>query len=283
MSSSTRRVVALAVVAVLAVAGCSSSSDNGSATTTVAPAGTNAPSTEAKATPLRILVTNDDGVGADGIDAVVEGLRALPDVEVTVVAPATNQSGSASNTTDGPLTVTDATTKSGYPAKAVEGFPADTIIWALDQGGIDFTPDLVVSGINAGQNIGPLAEVSGTVGAARAAVKRNVPALAASQGLGTPIDFPSGVRFVTDWVTAQRATLLSAPAQGSELLVASLNIPTCTTGTVRGQVEVQTAADAAGRELGAAPDCTATAPAPATDVEAFLDGFAALAPVGPAP
>ena len=91
-----------------------------------------------------------------------------PATEVTVVAPATNQSGTGGQTTPGPLTVTDATTASGYPAKAVAGFPADTVIWALDQGGVTQKPDLVVSGINFGQNLGPAVAISGTVGAAEA-------------------------------------------------------------------------------------------------------------------
>lgn len=284
MSVAIRRCTAvLALGAVLAV-GCSSTSETSTPTTA---GGSGTSSTPAgSATPartLRILVTNDDGVGADGIDAVVEGLRQLPDVEVTVVAPAENQSGTAGKTTDGPLTVTDATTKSGYPAKSVAGFPADTIVWAIDDKGIGFTPDLVVSGINFGQNVGPLVNVSGTVGAARAAVQRNIPALAASQGIGTPADFPTGVKYVTDWVTANRASFGAPPEGGTTLVVASMNIPTCTTGSVRGLAEVKTATDAAGRDLANAPDCTSTATNPADDIDAFLEGFVALAPVAPTP
>ena len=81
--------------------------------------------------PLRILVSNDDGFDALGIDAVVEALRALPGVTVTVVAPATNQSGTGEQITDGPLTATSEQTLSGYPATAVQGFPADSIIYAI--------------------------------------------------------------------------------------------------------------------------------------------------------
>ena len=132
---------------------------------------------------LTVLVTNDDGVGAPGINAVVQGLRTLPKTQVTVVAPLMNQSGTGGKTTPGKLTVTKATTASGYPARAVAGYPADTVTWAVKDHGISFRPDLVVSGINFGQNIGPLADLSGTVGAARAAVKLGIPALAASQGV----------------------------------------------------------------------------------------------------
>ncbi|NCY16378.1 MAG: hypothetical protein EBX39_06335 [Actinobacteria bacterium] len=132
---------------------------------------------------IQILVTNDDGYDAAGIDALVEGLRGIEGVQVTVVAPATNQSGKGSAVTEGELKATDVKTRSGYRAKAVEGTPADTIVWAIDQKGISFTPDLVISGINAGANMGPAIELSGTVGAARAAVQRGIPALAVSQGL----------------------------------------------------------------------------------------------------
>ena len=92
------------------------SSDKASTASSTEQATTTLPAT------LHILVTNDDGVGAPGIDAVVQALSALPATEVTVVAPATNQSGTGGQTTPGPLTVTDATTASGYPAKAVAGF-----------------------------------------------------------------------------------------------------------------------------------------------------------------
>ena len=70
---------------------------------------------------LRILVTNDDGVGAPGINATVEALTALPHTKVTVVAPLTNQSGTGAKVTPGTLTATNAMTASGYPAKAVAG------------------------------------------------------------------------------------------------------------------------------------------------------------------
>jgi 5'-nucleotidase len=257
------RLIGAASIALLLLAGCSSSSDKadgGATTTTVAPE------------PIRILVTNDDGVSADGIDAVVEGLRTVEGVEVTVVAPATNQSGAGGQTTTGALTATSATTKSGYPAKAVAGFPADTIIWAIDQKGIDFTPDLVISGLNAGQNMGPAVDISGTVGAARAAVARGIPALAASQGLGDPINFAAGRQQVLDWLQANMTALGDGTL--TTTTVANLNVPTCTTGTVRGQVDVPPAATTAGYTD--VPNCTSAATAPTDDIQAYLIGYAPL-------
>jgi 5'-nucleotidase len=260
----SRALAAAVALGVLFVSGCSSAS--GSSTS-------NATTTTAQAKTLQILVTNDDGYDADGINAVVEGLRALPNVNVTVVAPATNQSGKGGAVTGGTLTATDVATKSGYPAKAVAGTPADTIIWALDQKGIAFTPDLVVSGINAGANMGPLVDLSGTVGAARAAVAHNIPAIAASQGpLTAPFDYPSGVKQVLAWFDANRAVVTDGSI--THATVFNLNIPTCPTGSVRGQVSVPPAASADGYTD--VPTCTSTATNPADDIKAYLLGFAPI-------
>ena len=92
--------------------------------------------------PLTIVVTNDDGYNAPGIDTMVQALRALPKVTVKVVAPATNQSGTGSKTTPGTIMTTKAKTLSGYPAVAVQGYPADTIAVALGQ--LHLHPNLVV-------------------------------------------------------------------------------------------------------------------------------------------
>ena len=258
------RLIGAASVALLLLAGCSGSDDKaddgGGTTTTVAPE------------PIKILVTNDDGYAADGIDAVVEGLKTIPNVEITVVAPLANQSGTGGNTTTGALTVTDVTTKSGYKAKAVAGFPADTIIWAIDQKGIDFVPDLVISGINAGQNMGPVVDLSGTVGAARAAVSRGIPALAASQGLGDPPNFAAGQKQVLAWLEANMAAIEAGTL--STATVPNLNIPTCPTGDVRGQIEVPPATSADG--YNDTPNCVSTATNPTDDIQAFLIGYAPL-------
>lgn len=231
---------------------------------------------------LRILVTNDDGVGADGIDAIVQGLLTIENVEVTVVAPLENQSGTGGQTTDGELVVTDTTTKSGYPAKAVAGFPADSIVWAIDQGGIDFVPDLVVSGINAGQNYSSeIIPFSGTVGAARAAAARGIPALALSQGLGEAIDFPSGVVAGLAWIEANAAALLDDGGLVDSFT--NINIPTCEPGTsIRGTVEVPVAS-LNGSEYDT-QDCSSTAEA-TSDVTGFQSGFVTVSqlPVKGAP
>jgi 5'-nucleotidase len=222
--------------------------------------------------PLEILVTNDDGYAAAGIDAVVEGLRVLDGVNVTVVAPAEDQSGTGDQTTPGGVTSFEATTQSGYPAVAVEGFPADSVLHALDVLGEN--PDLVVSGINNGQNIGPFVELSGTVGAARTAARRFIPALASSQGLGSQTvspDFPSGVDAVLAWVEDFRLGRAGPPVED----VANLNIPTCFTGAIRGKAVLPVAAALNGRPFNPS-NCNSTVTTFADDVDGFINGFITL-------
>src|SRR4051794_28685444 len=82
---------------------------------------------------ITVLVTNDDGGAAPGVDAPVEALRQGKNTKVGVVAPATNKTGAGSATTPGVLATQPAPTASGYAATGVEGFPADTVTAALDQ------------------------------------------------------------------------------------------------------------------------------------------------------
>ena len=277
------RFVASALVVAALVAACGSSGSDASTTTASTAAVTSSTTAAATTTttaphPLRVLVTNDDGVTAPGIDAVVNGLKALPDTTVTVVAPLSNQSGTGGKTTPGALTIADAKTASGYAAKAVTGFPADTIRAALDD--LHLTPDLVVSGINIGQNLGPVADDSGTVGAARAAAARGIPAIAASQGLGKKgFDFPSGTTYVLDWVRQHRAAILAGTAPK---VVANMNIPSCPVGKIRGLLEEPAPALPVTGAL-TFQDCTATGSGYTTDVQAFNAGYVTLTePLRPA-
>lgn len=262
-----------ALLLIIAAAGCGGSNGGGSKDSAN---GSDADAAAADTSGIKILVTNDDGYDAEGIDALVEGLRGLEGVKVTVVAPATNQSGKGSAVTEGALKASDVKTRSGYRAKAVEGTPADTIVWAIDQKGIAFTPDLVISGINAGANMGPAIELSGTVGAARAAVQRGIPALAVSQGpLVAPFDFPAGVTQVLTWFESNRMAIEAGSLQHQT--VANLNIPSCPTGSVRGFRVVVPALDTDGYDL--APNCESTEMDPGSDIAAQAFGFANLTQV----
>ena len=227
--------------------------------------------------PLEILVTNDDGYAAEGIDTLVEALRELPAVEVTVVAPAEQQSGTGGQETPGAVASRQDTTRSGYEATAVEGFPSDAVRVALEDMGLE--PDLVVSGINEGQNLGPIVDVSGTVGAARVAVRAGIPALAVSQGLGEDPDYPTAAELAVAWVEEHRADLAAGALPADH--VVNLNVPTCPEGEVRDAVDVESASS--GDPL-ATPDCTVEGgDVPADDVAAFQVGYATFTEVPPEP
>jgi 5'-nucleotidase len=230
------------------------------------------------------MVTNDDGVGAPGINAAVQGLRTLPNTRITVVAPLTNQSGTGEKTTpasSGPLVTSKAKTASGYAAVAVHGFPADTVVWAVRDHGLAFRPDLVVSGINYGQNVGPLGELSGTVGAARKAVSYGLPAIAASQGIdnGMAPNFSEAVPFLERWITEHRNALIDR-TYGSVPLQANLNVPTCAGGHVRGPA-VTVMASSGNAAQTTTVNCQSTSTSYQDDLSALEIGYAVLTPLYP--
>ncbi|MHB1138200.1 MAG: 5'/3'-nucleotidase SurE [Microthrixaceae bacterium] len=273
---------AAAMLAVTTLGAACSSDDAENSSTTEARTETTAAADESTTTTaeprqLTILVSNDDGVAAPGIDALVAALAALPDTEVVVSAPADQQSGTGSKTTEGELVATETTTASGHPAMAVQGFPADSVNWALD-GGIPETPQLVVTGINSGQNLGLLADqVSGTVGAARAAVAHGIPALATSMGHSDHADYALAATYVVAWVEEHRQALLDGELAGDVILLQNLNVPHCESGSIRGELEVTVSpsGDGAFQEQ----DCTSTLEAPTDDITAFNHGFVTLSDV----
>jgi len=124
---------------------------------------------------MKILISNDDGYQAPGIVALYEALKDLADV--AVVAPEINNSAKSNALTlHSPLTVT--TAANGF--RVVNGTPADCVHIALT-GLLGYRPDLVVSGINNGANMGDDTIYSGTVGAAMEGFLFGIPAIAFSQ------------------------------------------------------------------------------------------------------
>ncbi len=261
--------VAVAVVALATACGGDGGGDDGSAAPEPGDA-TTSPAPE----PLEVLVTNDDGVGAEGIDVLVTALGEVDGVELTVVAPASQQSGTGGNVTEGPVATRAAATAGGHEATAVEGFPADAVRVALDDMGL--RPDLVISGINEGQNLGGIVEASGTVGAARAAVQRGVPALAVSQGIAGDLDYEVAADLVVAWLEDNRDAVVAGDTPAGT--VVNLNVPSCDAGELRGTLDVATAATTEGA-LGMPSDCTSTAEGFTDDITAFQNGYATLAEV----
>jgi len=123
---------------------------------------------------MRILVSNDDGYLAPGLAALADAMRALG--EVTVVAPEQNSSGASNSLTlSRPLTISQA--QNGFTF--INGTPSDCVHIALT-GLLEQMPDLIVSGINNGQNMGDDTIYSGTVAAAMEGYLFGVPAIAFS-------------------------------------------------------------------------------------------------------
>lgn len=238
---------------------------------------------------LRILVTNDDGIAAPGIDALVQALTASADNEVIVVAPDGNRSGVADSTIEtnprcGNGDVAPSSTASGYDDDvwAMDGCPADCVIYAFGNLYPDAPPHVVLSGINDSQNVGnisgALALTSGTVGGAKTSACLGVPAMASSQGEGETIDFESGVTEVLAWVADHRAALLAGEVPLEA--IANINIPSCDTGAIRGSLDVPLATENPDEyDLLGFQDCESTLEDPQDDVEAFFNGYVANAPV----
>jgi len=123
---------------------------------------------------MKILVSNDDGYFAPGISRLAEALARR--AEVTVVAPERDRSGASNSLTlDRPLVVRRAA--NGY--YSVNGTPTDCVHIAVT-GLLDFTPDIIVSGVNLGANMGDDTIYSGTVAAAVEGYLLGIPSLAVS-------------------------------------------------------------------------------------------------------
>src|SRR5580658_10785575 len=137
-----------------------------------------------------ILVTNDDGIHAAGLRAVVPALQDLG--TVTVVAPSAERSAAAQSLTLRQPIYCDQIAEREY---AVEGTPADAVILAFHTL-LGAKPDLVVSGINRGANMGENIYYSGTVGAAMEGAINRVPSIAISVAYrGKEFDFKPAAQF----------------------------------------------------------------------------------------
>lgn len=274
-----QRMFTLAAIVGVSVAPLACSSSGSTAKTAIGDAASettrasSAPSTK----PIVIVVTDDDGIAAPGIDELARQLKALPGVTVHVVAPAANQSGKGDATTPGTLKYHDATTASGIKGIAVEGTPADSVNVAINV--LKLKPDLVASGINWGQNVGPLASVSGTVGATITAARLGVPGIAGSAGINAHPSYALAAQQVINWITTNRTRI--AGHQMPTDHVVNINVPECSAGTPHPLVSVPTSAAIPNGANVFETDCSATKASykPTSDVDAMLHGFIAMSDV----
>ena len=177
----------------------------------------------AKDATFRILITNDDGIDSEGIEALVRELKSAADI--IVVAPRDNKSGSSHSTTisRGFTKVTPYVKKGVLFGYAVDGTPADAVRFGILEVGKGKRIDLVISGINRGPNVGSVAHFSGTIGAAMEAVFHNLPAIAVSQAHG--VDFSVSARHTAHLVSQIRKRGIPRG------VVLSINIPS---GKIKG-------------------------------------------------
>jgi len=140
---------------------------------------------------MLILLSNDDGVGAPGLEALRREVARFADV--IIVAPETNQSAAShSLTLQRPLRVRTV----GPDAYAIDGTPTDAVTWAFHKLLVQRKPRLVISGVNAGSNMGDDVTYSGTVAAAIEGTILGVPAIAASLADENGSDFRPAARFI---------------------------------------------------------------------------------------
>jgi len=171
---------------------------------------------------MRILLSNDDGYFAPGLAALAEGLAPLG--EITVVAPERDRSGASNSLTlDRPLQLSRAHNGFLY----VNGTPTDCIHMAVT-GLLDFEPDVVVSGINNGSNMGDDTLYSGTVAAATEGYLLGVPSIAISLVGKEFRHYASAARVARDLVERLAASPFGAP------VLLNVNVPDVPYETIAG-------------------------------------------------
>jgi 5'-nucleotidase len=159
----------------------------------------------AQSRPL-ILLTNDDGAGAPGLEAIWRQLKDVADIYV--VAPAHNQSGISHNiATHDPIYVKPYAIDGQPVGCSVATSPATCVILGLEQL-LSRPPDLVVSGINRGSNPGAVSLLSGTVAAARQAALRGIKAVALSVDIADPPSYDAFAAAVKPLIVRLLATPL---------------------------------------------------------------------------
>jgi 5'-nucleotidase len=177
---------------------------------------------------MRILCTDDDGVASAGLEVLADAVR-REGHDVVVVAPRVDMSGTGAALgplrLDGYVDVVRGSTPGGVPTFGIDGPPALAVLAAHD-GAFGPRPELVIAGVNAGQNTGAQVLHSGTVGAALTAAQFAVPAMAVSVAGGEPWAFETAAAVAVGWIDH---TASIEPG-----LVLNLNVPGVELDDIRG-------------------------------------------------
>ncbi len=240
--------------------------------------------------PRRVLLTNDDGIAAEGLLALVRAFA--PVAETYVVAPLENRSASTnyiSAIARRGLEVETRALYDGVSAYGVDGYPADAVVFALRGLLADDPPDLVVSGVNDGPNLSDDWNLSGTVGAAQIAAFFGVPAIAVS---GYSTEQPETLDALARWIVQLARSRLVRDLEPSQYLAVSA--PRVPLDQIEGAVVVRRAPRpwrielqrsdstpaSAGRQTWSLTFLNQEAPAPAaTDVHAYRQNLIAIVPM----
>jgi 5'/3'-nucleotidase len=188
---------------------------------------------------MKVLLTNDDGIQASGLAAMRRALLEVPGIELDVIAPDANRSATArSITTRTPLWVEEIRFEDGTAGYATDGTPVDCVRFA-SLGLLGSEPELIVSGINHGANLGDDITYSGTVAAALEGAVLGVPAIAVSQqSTKREMDFRFGKTFEFDAAALFTARLVAGlderPISPGTLL--NVNCPALAMGELEGAV-----------------------------------------------
>jgi 5'-nucleotidase len=240
---------------------------------------------------MKVLLTNDDGIQATGLNALRRALLGVPGVDLAVIAPNANRSATArSITTRRPLEVEEIEFDDGTLGYATDGTPVDCVRLA-SLGLVGDSPDLIVSGINHGSNLGDDITYSGTVAAALEGVVLGVPGIAVSQqSQAREMDFRLGAEFDFSEAAAFTARLVeeieSVPLPEGTLL--NINCPAgdavgaraCRLGRriYRDTLQLEEEADGR-RRYRIYGDDPSYHPEQGTDFAAIADGLIAVTPL----
>ncbi|WDR03352.1 5'/3'-nucleotidase SurE [Devosia algicola] len=178
---------------------------------------------------MRILITNDDGVDAPGIAVMRDIAQSMSD-DVWIVAPDGNQSGAGHRFTLGRELSFDQ--REAQVFAVVGGSPADCVVAGYTHLLRDRAPDLVLSGVNQGQNLGDIINCSGTAAGAREGTMQGALSIAMSQA----VDYQAGHDVVWDNAVAYGAAVVRAivaQAQGLDTYY-NVNFPLCAPDEVSG-------------------------------------------------
>ena len=236
---------------------------------------------------MRILLTNDDGINATGLKILERIAREFSD-DIWTVAPSEEQSGTGHSLT---LTMPVRLRKLGERRFCVTGTPTDSVMMAIAHIMKDNPPDLILSGVNRGANLGEDVTYSGTVSAAMEGALAGIPSIALSQGyakegMGDSVPFAAAEA----WADEVLRPLITTPMAPRTLV--NVNFPALHPTQVKGirvvqqglrdygRLKIVQRTDTRGYDyfwFGLGP--TISTPTHSTDLEAVSDGYVSVTPL----